>query len=307
MARQRCKRQRGRAVRFDAGIPRISATSPIINAMTVDVEDYYQVSAFEPHVRRDEWHSYPSRVERNTDRILALFEAHNVKATFFTLGMIAERFPALIRRIVGAGHELASHGFSHVRVTQQQPHEFREDVLRTKRLLEDTAGLPVRGYRAASYSIGAGNLWALDVLAEAGHEYSSSIYPIRHDLYGMPDAPRFAFRHKGGSLLEIPVTTVEVLSQRLPCGGGGYFRLVPYAVSRWALRRVKRQDAQPCVFYFHPWEIDPEQPRPTDFRLKTRFRHYLNLDRMERRLERLLRDFRWARMDEVYLPALTAN
>lgn len=278
-------------------------STPLTNAMTVDVEDYYQVSAFEPHIRRDEWNRYPSRVERNTDRILALFAAHDVRATFFTLGIVAERYPALIRRIVDAGHELASHGYSHIRVTQQQPDEFRADVLRTKKLLEDTGGIAVRGYRAASYSIGADNLWALDVLAESGHEYSSSIYPIRHDLYGMRSAPRFAFRYSGGPLLEVPVTTVEVLNQRLPCGGGGYFRLLPYGVSRWAMRRVNRDDRQSCVFYFHPWEIDPDQPRPPDLRLKTRFRHYLNLDRMERRLARLLRDFRWGRMDQVFLKA----
>jgi polysaccharide deacetylase family protein (PEP-CTERM system associated) len=271
--------------------------------MTVDVEDYYQVSAFEPHVRRDEWDLYESRVEKNTERVLELFGAHRVRATFFMLGIVAQRHPELVRRIVAAGHELASHGYAHVRVTQQLPYEFRADVVRTKGLLEDISGCAVRGYRAASYSIGANNLWALDILCEAGHEYSSSIYPIRHDLYGMPGAPRFAFRHNGDGLLEIPVTTVRVLNQTLPCGGGGYFRLLPYPVSRWAMRRVNRQDRQACVFYFHPWEIDPEQPRPSDLRLKTRVRHYLNLNRMEARLERLLGDFRWGRMDRVFLPA----
>lgn len=285
-----------------------SAVSPPtpINAMTVDVEDYYQVSAFEPHVRRDEWNRYESRVERNTDRILDLFAAHGVRATFFMLGIVAERYPALIRRIVASGHELASHGYAHVRVTQQQPEEFRADVVRTKQLLEDLGGVPVRGYRAASYSIGADNLWALDVLAQAGHSYSSSIYPIRHDLYGMPSAPRFAFR-PNATLLEVPVTTVELLNQRLPCGGGGYFRLLPYRWSRWAMRRVNQRDRQSCVFYFHPWEIDPDQPRPPQLRLKTRVRHYLNLRRMERRLARLLADFRWGRMDEIFLPVSIAR
>jgi polysaccharide deacetylase family protein (PEP-CTERM system associated) len=276
-------------------------TDAITNAMTVDVEDYFQVSAMEPHVSRSEWDGKERRVERNTDRILELFADHGVHATFFMLGWVAERHPALVRRIVDGGHELASHGYQHVRVTQQQPEEFRADVVRTKQLLEDLAGRPVRGYRAASYSIGAKNLWALDVLAEAGHEYSSSIYPIRHDLYGMPEAPRFAFRHSGNGLLEIPVTTVELMNRKLPCGGGGYFRLFPYAVSRWAMARVNRVDGESCVFYFHPWEIDPGQPRPTHLTLKTRFRHYLNLGRMERRLSRLLGDFRWGRMDDVFL------
>ena len=186
-----------------------------------------------------------------------------------------------------------------MRVTQQQPEEFRADVIRTKKLLEDIGGCSVRGYRAASYSIGASNLWALDVLRETGHEYSSSIYPIRHDLYGWPAAPRFAFRHNG--LLEIPVTTVELLNRKLPCGGGGYFRLLPYHVSRWAMRRVNEHDGQSCIFYFHPWEIDPEQPRPEKLKLKTRFRHYLNLGRMQHRLTRLLGDFRWGRMDDIFL------
>ncbi|HEX9812781.1 MAG TPA: XrtA system polysaccharide deacetylase [Burkholderiales bacterium] len=281
-------------------LPAMSAVAELTNAMTVDVEDYYQVSAFEPHVRRDEWGSYEPRVERNTERVLELFEGHGIRATFFMLGIVAERHPALVRRLVDAGHELASHGYSHVRATQQRPDEFREDVVRTKRLLEDIGGCAVRGYRAASYSIGADNLWALDVLRETGHDYSSSIYPIRHDLYGMPGAPRFAFRHNGDGLLEIPVTTVRVLNQTLPCGGGGYFRLLPYRVSRWAMRRVNQHDRQACVFYFHPWEIDPAQPRPRHLRLKTRVRHYLNLKRMEQRLTRLLQDFRWGRMDQIF-------
>ena len=273
----------------------------ITNAMSVDVEDYFQVSAFEPHIARKDWDLLPCRVERNTDRILQLFADHGVHATFFTLGWVAERYPKLVRRMIEGGHEVASHGYSHVRVTNQTPEAFRSDVVRTKALLEDVSGQGVRGYRAASYSIGASNLWALDVLAETGHEYSSSIYPIRHDLYGMPEAPRFAFPANGGSMLEVPVTTVEVLRRNFPCGGGGYFRLLPYAVSRWAMRRVNQRDGQACVFYFHPWEIDPEQPRQTGLSLKTRVRHYLNLRRREQRLSRLLRDFRWDRMDRVFL------
>jgi polysaccharide deacetylase family protein (PEP-CTERM system associated) len=273
-----------------------------INAMTVDVEDYFQVSAFEGHIRREDWDRLPQRVEHNTERILFLFDSYRIRATFFVLGWVAERYPQVVRNIVNAGHELASHGYAHVRVTQQQRHEFREDIRYTKRLLEDISGGGVRGYRAASYSIGSGNLWALDELREAGYEYSSSIYPIRHDLYGMPEAPRFAFRPRGDDgLLEVPVTTVQVFQYRLPAGGGGYFRLWPYALSRWAIRRVNEHEGQPCIFYFHPWEIDPGQPRQPGIGLKTRFRHYLNLARTEVRLRALLRDFRWDRMDRVFL------
>ncbi len=275
--------------------------SHITNAMTVDVEDYFQVSAFEKHIQREHWNRLPCRVERNTDRILQLFADHDVRATFFTLGWVAERYPQLIQRMVEGGHEVASHGYSHVRVTQQSPDEFRSDVEKTKALLEDVSGQPVQGYRAASYSIGAGNLWALEVLAETGHRYSSSIYPIHHDLYGMPEAPRFAFRPNQYELLEVPVTTVSLLNRNFPCGGGGYFRLLPYDLSRWAMRRVNQQDGEACVFYFHPWEVDPEQPRQQGVSLKTRFRHYLNLRRMEQRLTRLLQDFEWDRMDRVFL------
>lgn len=270
--------------------------------MTVDVEDYFQVSAFEKHIRRDQWDVLPCRVEANTNRVMDLFDRHGIKATFFMLGWVAERYPQLVRRIVDDGHELASHGYSHVRVTQQQPHEFRGDIVRTKKLLEDLGGVEVRGYRAASYSIGASNLWALDELAEAGHSYSSSIYPIKHDLYGMPEAPRFAFYpHNDKRLLEVPVTTVSVLDKKFPCGGGGYFRFFPYDLSRWAMQRVNRRDGQPCIFYFHPWEIDPRQPRQQGVGIKTRFRHYLNLHRMEHRLDTLLKDFQWNRMDRLFL------
>ncbi len=271
----------------------------IRNAMTVDVEDYFQVSAFERYIDRSDWERQECRVERNVDRILGLFSDHDVKATFFTLGWVAERYPALIRRMVEQGHEVASHGMSHVRVTQQNRDEFKQDVVRTKALLEDVSGQEVIGYRAASYSIGASNLWALDVLGETGHLYSSSIYPIKHDLYGMPDAPRFAFRPTDGDFVEFPVTTVRVGGKNLPCGGGGWFRLVPYAGMRWAMRRVNEVDRESVIFYFHPWEIDPDQPRQQGIDAKTRFRHYLNLDRMERRLTRLLSDFEWGRMDQV--------
>ena len=267
--------------------------------MTVDVEDYFQVSAFERYVDRDAWDSRECRVERNVDRILELFDKRDVKATFFTLGWVAERYPQMLHRMVEQGHEIASHGMSHVRVTQQDQNAFREDVTKTKALLEDVSGQQVIGYRAASYSIGAANLWALDVLKETGHRYSSSIYPIKHDLYGMPDAPRFAFRPFDDDFYEFPVTTVQIGNKNLPCGGGGWFRLVPYSGMRWAMRRVNDVDRESTIFYFHPWEIDPDQPRQHGLDAKTRFRHYLNLERMEARLERLLGDFQWGRMDEV--------
>ncbi len=282
------------------GVPR--------NAMTVDVEDYFQVSAFEPYIARTDWDALPHRVDANTHRVLDLFADAGIKATFFTLGWVAERYPGLVRRIVDEGHELACHGYQHVRVTQQTPAQFREDIAHSKGLLEETGGVMVRGYRAASYSIGAGNLWALDELQQAGFAYSSSIYPIRHDLYGMPEAPRFAFRPDNAQgLLEVPVTTVEVFQRKFPCGGGGYFRLLPYAWFQWAMGRVNRHDGQSCVFYFHPWEIDPDQPRQAGINLKTRVRHYTNLSRTENRLRRLMEDFRWGRMDQIFLDATGAG
>jgi len=241
-------------------------------------------------------------VEHNTNSILDLFAEHNVKATFFTLGWVAERYPQLIRRMVEEGHELASHGYSHVRVTQQTPDDFRADVSKTKHLLEDIAGTEIRGYRAASYSINKENMWALDILGETGHRYSSSIYPIKHDLYGIPDAPRFSHHPMGeDGILEIPVTTLQLFGKTLPCGGGGYFRLYPYQFSRWALRHVNRADGQAGMFYFHPWEIDAGQPRQQGITFKTRFRHYLNLGKMKRRLDNLLCDFQWDRMDAIFL------
>lgn len=276
--------------------------TPIRNAMTVDVEDYFQVSAFASHISRDNWDNLPCRVERNIDRILELFERQNVKATFFTLGWIAERYPAMVKRIVAGGHELASHGYGHLRASDQSEAEFRHDVSRSKAILEDLGGQPVWGYRAPSFSIGTKNLWALDVLLETGHRYSSSIYPIRHDHYGMPDAPRFSFYPNGhDKLLEVPITTVRMFDRNFPAGGGGYFRFFPYALSRWFLEKVNRDDNSPGIFYFHPWELDPDQPRQAGVGLKTRFRHYINLDRMETRLQALTRDFQWGRMDNIFL------
>ena len=273
----------------------------IVNAMSVDVEDYFQVSAFENNIRRDEWDKLPCRVEANVDRILDLFDKKSIKATFFTLGWMAERYPAMVKRMVNEGHELASHGWEHIRVTEQAEEDFREDVVRTRALLEDISGQQVKGYRAASYSIGSKNLWALEALAEAGYRYSSSIVPVHHDLYGMPQAPRFPFDAADGRILEIPITTLKIGSRNIACGGGGWFRLFPYGFTRWAYRRVNEKENKQGVFYFHPWEIDPDQPRQAGLNLKTRFRHYLNLKRMYGRLEKLLDDFKWARMDQVFL------
>ncbi|NNF16581.1 MAG: DUF3473 domain-containing protein [Gammaproteobacteria bacterium] len=272
--------------------------------MSVDVEDYFQVSAFERVIPRSDWPRWELRVEANTDRVLQLFDDAGIKATFFMLGWVAERCPELVRRIVAGGHELASHGYQHTRVVNQNQAEFAADIRKTKRMLEDISGQEISGYRAASYSIGRDNLWALDELQAAGYRYSSSIYPINHDLYGMPEAPRFAFLTGTNGLLEIPVTTAKYAGKNLPCGGGGYFRLLPYFLYRRALQRVNKQDQQPGVFYFHPWEVDPEQPRVPGISAKTRFRHYLNLHRMSVRLQRLIRDFKWDRMDRVFsLPA----
>jgi polysaccharide deacetylase family protein (PEP-CTERM system associated) len=280
------------------------ATPVITNAMSVDVEDWFQVSAMAPHISRDSWEQQTCRVERNMDRILGMLAERGVSATFFTLGWIAERYPHVVRSIVAGGHELASHGYAHLRASEQSQAEFGADISRARALLEDIAGVPVHGYRAPSFSIGRTNLWALESLARAGYRYSSSIYPIRHDHYGMPGAPRFAFRHSASGLLEIPATTLRLFKTNLPASGGGYFRLLPYRVSRWAIEQINRKDQRPCVFYFHPWEIDPQQPRQPGIGVKTRFRHYVNLDRMERRLQRLLADFQWGRMDQIFLPRL---
>ncbi len=277
----------------------------ITNVMSVDVEDYFQVGAFEHTIPRDAWEQWPCRVEANVERILALFARHGIHATFFTLGWIAERYPGVVRAIVAAGHELASHGYGHQRVGDLSPSAFREDVSRAKALLEDLSGVSVAGYRAPSFSIGSSNLWALDVLAEAGYRYSSSIYPIAHDHYGMPEAPRFPYRPAScPALLEIPPTTVPLAGRNWPAAGGGYFRLLPYTASRWLIGRVNRLERRPAMFYFHPWEIDPEQPRVSGAPLKSRFRHYVNLNRMEDKLDRLCADFQWGRADQVYADLL---
>jgi polysaccharide deacetylase family protein (PEP-CTERM system associated) len=278
---------------------------PITNALTIDVEDYFQVSAFAPYIARDDWERRECRVERNVVRILDMLAARETKATFFVLGWIAERYPALVRSIAAAGHEIASHGYGHQRASDLSQAHFEADIRRAKAILEDIADVEVRGYRAPSFSIGAGNLWAFDCLARAGYRYSSSVYPIRHDHYGMPDSPRFAHPVSDG-LIEIPVTTLRMFSRNFPSSGGGYFRLLPYALSRWMLRRVNSGEGQPAIFYFHPWEIDAGQPRIAGIDARTRFRHYVNIDRMAARLEQLLCDFRWGRMDEIFLASAGA-
>jgi polysaccharide deacetylase family protein (PEP-CTERM system associated) len=276
--------------------------SKLKNAMTVDVEDYFQVSAFESHIAKNQWDSLPHRVDRNTHRVLDIFEKHGVKATFFTLGWVAERYPELVKRIVANGHELACHGYEHIRVTQQTPEQFRADITKTKKILEELGSCEVKGYRAASYSICKENLWALDILQEEGFKYSSSIYPVKHDLYGIPDAPRFMYEPiKNSDFKEIPITTLRLGEKNIPCGGGGFFRFYPYVFSKWAFERVNNKENEAGLFYFHPWEIDPEQPRQTGLSLKTQFRHYLNLSRMENRLEQLLSDFEWDTMENVFL------
>jgi polysaccharide deacetylase family protein (PEP-CTERM system associated) len=274
--------------------------SPIVNALTIDVEDYFQVSAFATSISRAEWNTRECRVEHNVNRILELLHQHNTKATFFTLGWIAERYPQLVRQIVAQGHELASHGYGHERASDQSEADFYADVQLVKKILEDLSGREVRGYRAPSFSIGASNLWAFDCLVRAGYRYSSSIYPIQHDHYGMPNSPRFAYQVRPG-LLEIPLTTLRLFKRNLPCSGGGYFRLLPYALSCWMLDRVNTHDHQSGVFYCHPWEIDTTQPRVSGISPKTRFRHYVNIHRMEGRLKRLLTDFNWGRMDQLFL------
>jgi polysaccharide deacetylase family protein (PEP-CTERM system associated) len=270
-----------------------------VNALTVDVEDYFQVSALAPYIRREDWDTIPTRVEANVDRLLAQFARHRATGTFFTLGWIAQRHPALVRRIVAAGHELASHGHGHLRAGDQSAQEFLNDIRSAKARLEDIAGVEVIGYRAPSFSIDARNEWAFDCLQQAGYRYSSSVYPVRHDHYGMPDASRVRYAPRAG-LAELPLPTVRSFGRNFPAGGGGYFRLLPYPVSRWLIGQFNRSTGEPAIFYMHPWEIDPGQPRVPGTDLKTRFRHYVNLHRVEARLDRLLSDFAWDRIDRLF-------
>jgi polysaccharide deacetylase family protein (PEP-CTERM system associated) len=269
------------------------------NALSVDVEDYFQVGAFEGVIDRADWETMPRRVEANTDRVIGLFAEAGVKATFFTLGWVAERYPALIRRIADAGHEVASHGWDHKRVFSMTADEFRADIARARAVLEEASGQKVSGYRAPSFSIDQRTPWAHEVLAEEGYVYSSSVAPIAHDHYGWRSAPRFAWRPLANApLIELPVTTLEFGKRRMAAGGGGFFRLLPYFVSNLAVRRVNRE-ARPAIFYFHPWEIDPEQPRIPDAPMRSNFRHYTNLEAMRPKLLRLLRAHDWGRTDEV--------
>jgi polysaccharide deacetylase family protein (PEP-CTERM system associated) len=283
-------------------------TGPVIrNAMSVDVEEWFQVQAFANHISRSQWDGFDSRVEASTDRILARFAEAGIQATFFTLGWVAERHPSLVRRIVSAGHELASHGHQHELVHRIGEVRFRADILRAKHVLEDVAGVAVRGYRAPTFSVGTAiTPWAHRILAEAGYAYSSSVFPMRHDLYGAPEAPRAPHRPDPRGVTELPMTTLDVLGRRLPCAGGGWFRLAPYPLFRTALRRVNRTDQHPGMFYFHPWEIDPGQPRFRAAPLRARFRHYMRQGSMEQRIARLLRDFAWGRVDDVFATAIAA-
>jgi polysaccharide deacetylase family protein (PEP-CTERM system associated) len=281
------------------------APSRIVNVMTIDVEDYFHVSVFDGVVPRQRWDQLESRVENNTDRLLALFGEADIRATFFVLGWVCERFPQIVERIAALGHEVASHGYGHRLVYDLTPVAFRDDVRRSKALLEDASGQPVRGYRAPSYSVTPKSLWALDILMEEGYQYDASIFPIHHDRYGIPVSPRepYVLERDAGSLVEIPGSTVRWASLNLPIAGGGYFRLLPYQWTRWGIDRLNRLEKRPAIFYLHPWEIDPDQPRlPTS--LLGRLRHYRNLDQTEGRLRALLRDFAFAPVNEVV--ALTA-
>ncbi len=270
------------------------------NALSVDVEDWFQVGAFETVIDRKDWDSLECRVERNTDAVMALFDDAGIKGTFFTLGWVAERYPALMRRIVAAGHELASHGYGHDRVFTLSPEQFAADIERTRKLIEDISGALVSGYRAPSFSIDQRTPWAHEILAEQGYSYSSSVAPVKHDHYGWAEAPRFAFRPVAGSdFLEVPVTTAQLGPKRLAAGGGGFFRLLPYAFSRWAIRQVNEDEQRPAIIYFHPWEIDPDQPRVANAPIKSKLRHYTKLDVMAKKLRRLPKDFQWERLDAI--------
>ena len=275
-------------------------SSHIVNAMTVDVEDYFHVTAFANDIKRDDWSSLEYRAEKNTERVLQIFSDTKIKATFFVLGWIAKKSPNLIKKIYAEGHEVACHGMTHQLVYRQTQAVFLQETRDAKLLLEDLISDVVVGYRAASYSIIQRSIWALDILEELGFKYDSSVFPIRHDIYGMPHSPRFPFYPTAGQLLEIPLTTVEVLGCRLPCGGGGYFRILPYFLFRAGINRVNQKDKMPGVFYFHPWEIDDIQPR-IKTGLRSRFRHYHNLSYTAERLLKLIKDFSWDRMDEVFL------
>jgi polysaccharide deacetylase family protein (PEP-CTERM system associated) len=271
----------------------------MLNALSVDIEDWFHVGAFEKTIRREDWDGLQCRVEANTDAVIDLFASADVKATFFTLGWVASRYPALMRRIVDAGHEVASHGWDHIRVFTMTSAQFTDDLTRTRKTLEDATGVKVSGYRAPSFSIDQRTPWAHEVLADQGYVYSSSVAPVVHDHYGWPEAPRFAFRPVAGSdLIELPVTTAKFGGRTLAAGGGGFFRLLPYGFSKWAFKQVNAA-GEPGIFYFHPWEIDPDQPRVPDAPIRSKIRHYTNLDVMAPKLRRIMAAFEWGRVDMV--------
>ena len=278
----------------------------VVNGLSVDVEDWFQVGAFEGVIDRDDWSHLELRVERNTDRILAMFDQAGVKGTFFTLGWVAERAPALIRRIVAEGHELASHGYDHKRVFTMNRNTFAEDLGKARGILEDTGGVSITGYRAPSFSVDTRTPWAHSVLAEAGYRYSSSVAPVVHDHYGWPESPRFAWRPiAGADLIELPVTTARLAGRTLAAGGGGFFRMLPYGFTHWAVSQVNGL-GEPAIIYFHPWEIDADQPRVENAPLRSRLRHYSRLSAMAGKLERLVGDFAWDRIDHL-VPAIAAR
>jgi polysaccharide deacetylase family protein (PEP-CTERM system associated) len=270
-----------------------------LNALTVDVEDYFHVAAFENTIKPADWSSLLCRVERNTMQLLDQFDRHGATATFFFLGWVAERYPQLVKEVVARGHEVASHGYDHTKVFQLTPDSFRQDVIRTKQLLEDLTGTAVIGYRAPSFSINKSSEWAFGILKETGHSYSSSTYPVKHDLYGVPDWPAAPYQRPEG-IWELPMPTITLLGRQVPIAGGGYFRLLPYWLSQQLISRFLAEDKMPYMFYFHPWEIDPAQPRIADAPLKSRFRHYVNLDVMPAKLDALLTDFHWKSLGQVY-------
>jgi len=277
----------------------------ILNAMTVDVEDYFHVSAFEKAIAKDDWQNLELRVERNTYRLLELFDQYKVKSTFFTLGWVAEKCPNLIKAIVDEGHELASHGYSHQRATQMTQEDFITDVKRSKELLEQLSNTKIIGYRAPSFSINDSNTWVYEKLIELGFEYSSSTYPIEHDLYGVPEWPRFIYERpeiiNNKKIIEIPIPTIRKNELNTGIGGGGYFRLYPYWLSKRRIDNFHQQESKPYSFYFHPWEIDSDQPKIKDASWKSKFRHYINISSMEGKLEKLLKDYQWNTMKKVYL------
>lgn len=273
----------------------------IIHAMTVDVEDYFHVSAFCKTISPSQWEQWPSRVEQNTLKLLDLFEESNIKCTFFVLGWVAERNPSLIKQLAEKGHEIASHGYSHQLVYGQTQEVFREETKKSKDILEQIIQRPVLGYRAASYSITRKSLWALDILDELGFEWDSSIFPVHHDNYGVPGSPTEPYQiqlSSGNKITEFPLTSAKVLGMSIPAAGGGYFRQYPYALSRWLFERASMNQTRPLIFYLHPWEIDPDQPRVPNASLKSKFRHYTNLHRCYPRLERMIKDFNFGSIEQ---------